>query len=432
MRVLVTGAYGLIGAACLARLQRDGHALVGAGRSVSEARRRFPYARWVEADFGRLTGVPAWRPLLADIDAVVNCVGVLQDGARDDVLRVHVAATCALFEACAQAGIRRVVHVSAIGAERAGPTAFARSKAEAEAHLAQLDLDWVILRPALVLAPAVYGGTAMLRGLAGLPWLAPLIRPDARIQIVGIDDVADTVAFALGTRAPATARWELAHPQPHTLGEIVAAVRRWLGFAEQRLVRVPRAVGRMVSVAADALGWLGWRSPARSTAVAQLAAGVIGDPASWSAATGIKPLALADVLSRSPASVQDRWFARLYLLKPLAIGALALFWIATGVIALDPGRASALAQLGEAGLRRPLADVVVVGGAIFDIALGLLLLVRRTARATLLTMLAVTPLYVLAGTVLAPQLWVDPLGPLLKILPLLVATAFTLAILDER
>ncbi len=65
-------------------------------------------------------------------------------------------------------GIRRVVHVSAIGAEPAGPTGFSRTKAEAEAHLRQLDLDWVILRPALVLAPAVYGGTAMLRGLAGL------------------------------------------------------------------------------------------------------------------------------------------------------------------------------------------------------------------------------------------------------------------------
>ncbi len=185
MRVLVTGAYGLIGSACLARLHRDGHAVVGAGRSLSEAR-RFPYARWVAADFARLTSAAAWRPLLADIDAVVNCVGVLQDSARDDTRRVHVEATSALFDACAQVGIRRVVHVSAIGAEREGPTSFSRSKAEAEAHLQQLDLDWVILRPALVLAPAVYGGTAMLRGLAGLPWLRPLIGADSRIQIVGI------------------------------------------------------------------------------------------------------------------------------------------------------------------------------------------------------------------------------------------------------
>ena len=135
MRILVTGAYGLIGSACLSRLHRDGHALVGVGRAVETAKRSFPYVRWIEADVALLADVEAWRPLLDDIDAVVNCVGVLQDGARDDTRRVHVTATCALFDACAQAGIRRVVHVSAIGAEPAGPTPFSRTKAEADALL---------------------------------------------------------------------------------------------------------------------------------------------------------------------------------------------------------------------------------------------------------------------------------------------------------
>src|SRR5262245_59244494 len=100
MRVLVTGAYGLIGSACLARLRRDGPVLVAAGRSHRKAQRQFPYARWVEADFVRLTDVAAWRLLLTNIDAVVNCVGALQDGARDDTHRVHVDATTALFDAC--------------------------------------------------------------------------------------------------------------------------------------------------------------------------------------------------------------------------------------------------------------------------------------------------------------------------------------------
>ena len=432
MRVLVTGAYGLIGSACLARLHRDRHALVGAGRSISEARRRLPYARWVAADFARLTSAQAWLPLLADIDAVVNCVGVLQDGARDDTWRVHVEATTALFEACARAGVRRVIHVSAIGAEHAGPTSFARSKAEAEARLQELDLDWVILRPALVLAPAVHGASAMLRGLAGLPWLAPMIGGESRIQIVSIEDVAQTVALALAAGTPAKVRWDLAHPQVHTLGEIVAAFRGWLGWPPQRQVRVPRVLEKTVTVAADTLGWLGWRSPAHSTAVRQLAAGIVGDPAPWMAATGTTPKRLDEVLAAHGASVQDRWFARLYLLKPFAIGALALFWLATSVSSLGLGRAAAMAQIGEAGVRGFPADVVLIGGALFHIALGLLLLVRRAARGVLITMLAVTLVYVLAGTVLAPQLWIDPLGPLTKIAPLLVATLFTLAILDER
>ena len=205
MRVLVTGAYGLIGSACLARLHRDGHALVGAGRAIGEARRRFPMRSGVEADFARLTRAQDWLALLAGIDAVVNCVGVLQDSPRDDTRVVHVEATCALFDACVRAGIRRVVHISAIGSDPVGPTAFARTKAEADAHLSKFDLDWMILRPALVLAPAVYGSSALLRGLAGFPLVTPVAQADCRIQVVSAGDVADTVALCLAPAAPVEA-----------------------------------------------------------------------------------------------------------------------------------------------------------------------------------------------------------------------------------
>jgi uncharacterized protein YbjT (DUF2867 family) len=74
MRILVTGAYGLLGSACLAALYDAGYDLVAAGRSIESARRRFAYAHWIEADFGKLTVAAAWMPLLAGIDAVVNCV----------------------------------------------------------------------------------------------------------------------------------------------------------------------------------------------------------------------------------------------------------------------------------------------------------------------------------------------------------------------
>jgi uncharacterized protein YbjT (DUF2867 family) len=377
-------------------------------------------------------------PLLAGIDAVVNCVGVLQDGLHDDAHVVHVAATVALFDACVAAGIRRVVHISAIGADAAGPTAFARTKAAADAHLAALDLDWMILRPALVLAPAAYGGSALLRALAAFPLLTPLPAGASRIQVVSVDDVAATVALCLAPAAPgagaapARSTWELAHPQAHALGEIVAALRRWLGYRPVPAVTVPPAIAAAVAGIADALGRLGWRSPLRSTALAQLGAGVVGDPSAWMRSTGIRPQSLDDILAAQPAGVQERWFARLYLIKPVAIAALALFWVATGVLALGPGRTAAMAHLTQAGLSPPLARLTVDLGALFDIVLGVLLCVRRFARPVLLVMLAVTPLYILAGTMLAPRLWIDPLGPLTKIVPLLIATLFVLAIIDER
>src|SRR5262245_17334035 len=401
MRVLVTGAYGLIGSAVLARLHRDGHGLVGAGRAVNEARRRFPYAQWIEADFARLTDAQAWLPLLNGIEAVVNCVGVLQDSLRDDVARIQIDGTVALFDACMRAGIRRVVHVSAVGAAATGATTFTRSKAAADAHLARLDVDWVILRPALVLSPAAHGGSAMLRGLAGFPLPTPVAGADSQVQIVSVDDVADTVALSLERGAPAKVTWELAHPQKLTLGALVAALRAWHGFPPQPLLPLPRVVQIVIVAVADGIRRLGWRTPASSTAVTELAAGVSGDPAAWMAATGIKPNSLEDILAERPASVQDRWFARLYLIKPLAIASLAAFWIATGLIALGPGRAGSLAYLATAGVHGALAEVMVGGGALLDIALGLLLLIRRSARIALILMLVLTATYALAGTVLA-------------------------------
>ena len=432
MRVLVTGAYGLIGSAVLARLHTDGHELIGGGRTVGEARRRFPYAQWIEADYARLTTAHAWLPLLSGIDAVVNCVGVLQDGARDDTREVQVEATCALFDACVQEKIRRVVHISAIGAELAGPTEFSRTKAVADAYLAGLDLTAVILRPGLVLGPAVHGGTAILRGLAGMPLVTPLIAGDSCMLIVSADDVAATVAFALTRDAPAKAVWDVAHPQSMELGAIVTALRQWLGFPARTVVTVPGWAANLVSAVADALGWLGWRSPARSTALKQLAEGMHADPAPWIAATGIRPQNLDDILAAQPAGVQDRWHARLYFLKPLALAGLAAYWIATGLISLGPGWNEGLLLLAPLKLSRETAGFVIVAGALLDIGLGAALLVRSLARAVLIAMLLLCIPYLVAATVIDPSLWLDPLGRLMKTFVVILATMFTLAILDER
>ena len=432
MRILVTGAYGLIGAACLARLHAAGHDLVAAGRAAAP-RRRFSYAHWITADFARLTKPEHWLPLLAGIDAVVNCVGVLQDGARDNVQRVQFDGTVALFEACAQAGVKRVVHISAIGVEPDGPSAFSRSKAAAEARLKTLALDWVIVRPGLVLAPAAYGGSALLRGLAAFPLCQPLVGADARIQIVDIDDVAETVARAIAPAAPAKVAWDVAHPQIHTLADIVSAMRAWLGFRPRRVVRLPRAVAAVVATLGDAVGWLGWRSPMRSTALAQLEAGVVGDPGPWMAATGIKPHSIEDFLAGRPAGVQDRWFARLYLLKPLALLTLAAITMAAGLEELItfwimrvglfdvPFRITAFTVL-------PLLVHSVIAPVI-----GAGILVRATSRLALGALLLVTILGII-DYALRPSHHFN-LGVLHALAfqaPMLLAILFTLAIVDDR
>jgi uncharacterized membrane protein len=136
-------------------------------------------------------------------------------------------------------------------------------------------------------------------------------------------------------------------------------------------------------------------------------------------------------LADSPAGVQDLWFARLYLMKPLIFAVLSLFWLASGLIALIRFDHSA-AYLVDAVGSRPLAVAATLATSLTDILLGAGLLVRRFASAALVGMVALSLVYLGAATLFAPSLWADPLGPLVKVVPSIALALVALAILDER
>lgn len=401
MKVLVLGGYGLIGEAVLGRLVEDGHDLLGLGRDVGPARRRKPDVQWIAADMACLLAAADWLPLLAGVEAVVNAAGALQDGPRDQLDAIHRGSIAALVTGCEEAGVRRLVQISAIGADLASESAFFRTKAEGDAAIAISSLDWTILRPGLVIAPSAYGGTALLRALAAVPGFIPAVFADRPVQTVSVAEIAEAVSRAVAGQLEGGQVIDLVEERARPLSAVLLAFRAWLGLAERPVVAVPAIFGRAAGLVADGLGLLGWRSPLRSAALAALERGVTGDATAWTAIAGHPLQPLEATLAAMPAHVQERWFARLWLLKPLVFGVLSVFWLASGIVGFVRWDAAADILVSH-GLSPNLARTAVLGGSVADMLVGAAVLVRSLAAGALIGMMAITVFYLAAATVLLP------------------------------
>ena len=429
MRVLILGASGLIGSAVCARLAGEGHRVVAVSRGRFDT--MFAEIERISLDMSRATAVEDWAPILDGMDAVVNCAGTLQDSPGDSTHGVHVAGIAALYAACEQADVRRVVHLSAVGVDREAPTGFSLTKRMGDEDLMSRNLDWVVLRPSVVIGRPAYGGSALLRGLAALPVL-PAMPSAGALQLVHLDDLVDTIVFFLQPQAPSRKAFEIVGPRRWPFEDAVHLLRRWLRKPAARAFHVPEWAFSVLYRAGDAVSHLGWRPPVRSTAQAEILRGAVGDPSAWTEATGIVPRDIEQALAREPASVQERWFASLYILKPLVFSVFALFWIASGLISLGPGWDIGMSLVREGGMNESMVGLTVAAGALADIIIGLAILYRPTSRYGLYAALIISITYAIIGTILVPRLWSDPLGPLLKIWPIMVFNLVALAILEDR
>jgi len=411
---LVLGAYGLIGSTCCRALSKEGYHVVGLGRSHAAAMSVAPNQEWLIRDITALD-TAAWRQLLRGVDVVVNAAGALQDGPEDDLEAIHVTM---LERLCDAAPLRmRIVQISAAGVSQNASTKFFRSKARGDDHIKAASCAWVILRPTLVLAPEAYGGTALLRGAAAMPGLLPEVLPGSLVQTVHIEDLAAAVADAAGGKIASGTIADITETDARPLPELINKIRNWQGYPQPRLqLRIPNKLLQLTGAAADITGRLGWRSPLRSTALTVLRDGVRGDPQPWISAGGALPRDLDTTLATLPATRQERLYARLYFALPLAIFVLSLFWIASGLVALARP-ALAASVLSGSLLPGWLISATVIGGALVDIALGLAILWRPWCKRAAVGMIAVSGAYLTGGTLFAPNLWIDPLGPLVKVMP---------------
>ena len=241
----VFGGAGFIGRYVVQRLARRGLAVRVAGRDPLAAAALKPMGA-----VGQI--VPIFAPVTVEADVaravagadwVVNLAGILAERRAGDFDRVHAEGAGRVARLAAAAGARRLVHVSAIGADPASPSAYGRSKAAGEAAVRAAFPAATILRPSIVFGPEDRFFNRFA-GLARLSPVMPVIAGATKFQPVYVGDVADAVLAGL-TRADAAGKtFALGGPEVRNFRALLEAILRWTG-RDKALVTVPMGLARL-------------------------------------------------------------------------------------------------------------------------------------------------------------------------------------------
>lgn len=411
MRILILGDTGLLGSHIARALAADGHAVTGAAR---------------ELDFTVLATAAAWAPHLAGMEAVVNCVGVFRAREPDDFERVHHTAPAALFEACERMGIRRVIHVSALGSGARAATAYWRSKGAGEDALRGHDLDYTIVRPSLVYG-ADGASSRLFLALATMPAVALPEARGALVQPVHVDDLAAAVAALLRPEHGGIRELAAVGPRALAIGEYLADLRRGMRAGGALTLKLPMALAGL----AARLAALHPASPLTPDALAMLAAGGAG-------ANTAAPAGMAVLLGRSPrdpatfAGPADKPRAVLAWSVPLARMTLAALWLWTAWVSWFAWpHGDSMAWLAACGIPATLQSPALLGASVLDAAIGCALL-PRPRRWLWPLQLCLVGGYTAAMTLCLPEFWLHPFGPLSKNIPLLALMLVLWRLHDER
>ena len=241
--VCIIGGAGFVGRSVADAAYAAGHRVRVVTRSSMRARDLtvLPTLEVMVGDVGTDKGL---ERAVEGMDAVVNLAGILNPTRRDTFQGVHVDLPRRIGHAARRAGVRRVLHMSALGASPAGPSEYLRSKGEGEVAVrtGPSETAWTIFRPSVI-----YGAndnlTNLFAKLARISPVIPLACAHARFQPIWVEDVARCIVDSLGDGRTFRQGYDLCGPKVYTLEELVRFVVRTLGL-ERKVVPLPGGVAR--------------------------------------------------------------------------------------------------------------------------------------------------------------------------------------------
>jgi uncharacterized protein YbjT (DUF2867 family) len=292
MKILICGATGFIGQHLTAALRAAGHTVIRGVRTTQ--------ADDIAIDYCKDTTQEAWLPKLAGVDAVINAVGVLRDSAKQPMALVLEQTPIALFSACQQAGVKRIVQISALGIDKGIETAYFQTRRKPEAYLNQLpdSIKYLILRPSVI-----YGDDGVSAKMFHLQARSPVHTLPAggkqTLQPVHIDDICAAVSGWLADNSAHSQTVAAVGLEATDMRGMLDSYRKQLNHSEALHICVPNCLVKLAALMGDIIP----SSPLCSDTLTMLNAGNTGDASAFTQLLGRQPRSYRTFISGGKADI---------------------------------------------------------------------------------------------------------------------------------
>ncbi|NOQ35734.1 MAG: NAD(P)H-binding protein [Methylococcaceae bacterium] len=427
MKILLTGATGFIGGHCLRALIQQGHDVTVCVRNPAKLYQHTSQLNALKADFSTMQNVKDWLPLLKDIEAVMNCVGIIAETKQQKFIDLHQNAPIALFKACEQAGVKKVIQISALGADEQAESTYHLTKRATDEVLQSLNLDWFIFQPSIVYGEGAQS-MALFHALAALPVSVLMDGGEQMLQPVHVDDITSTMLVCLKPETKGKQILHLVGANPVSFKTLLEQLRLRLqlkpppSFSAPHSLVIPFAsLGKYIDI------------PALSAdGMQMLLRGNTADKQPFVEFIKREPYSLQEKLINHPATIAEQWHARLFFMPITLRLTLAFLWLWSGFVSafLYPAEQSyqLLVPLGITGFG---AAFSLYGLAIMDALIGIATLCRYRFKYLLILQILLITGYSIVISFGLPEYFLHPFAPIVKNITLVVIALILLA-LEER
>lgn len=424
MNILLTGATGFIGNQLLRVLLQQGHTVIACCRHPERLLIRSQQLIPLRMDFVHAD----WSAHLHGIEVVINCVGIIAETPTQTFKQLHTTAPLVLFQAAVDAGVKKIIQISALGADEQATTPYHLSKKAADDGLRALPLQWFILQPSIVYGDGAQS-SALLQALAALPVHTLPEGGTQLLQPISVTDLGEVVCRCLDDAAPSCLTLPLVGADALSYAALLQGLRQRLGKSPAKTLSIPY---RYVLPLAGLGKFLGEPILSKDN-IAMFSRGNTADVSAVTQFLYHPPLGITQALFEKPATQAERWHAQLYFLTPVLGLMIAFVWLWSGVTSLFfyPHLLSydLLAELGVTGFAAPVA---LYGLALMDIALGIATFCRYRLPSLLCWQIGIVLIYSGVVAVMLPEFVIHPFGALLKNLPFLLTLLIYRQLSGER